>query len=136
VTFATLYPWLKALHVAVAIVFAGGVLSVSVFLAAVAGAADASEIARRVRSYDLAVMTPAMLLVWTFGLALAIGGQWFSELWLQAKLVFVVALSALHGVQSGRLRRLAGGAPVANLRLVPFVVVAIAVVAVLAVAKP
>ena len=38
-----LYPWLKALHVASAIVFAGGVLTVSVFLAAVPADAESSS---------------------------------------------------------------------------------------------
>lgn len=106
-----LYPWLKALHVASAIIFVGGVLSVSVFLAAVARSeAETSAVAMAIRRWDQAVTSPAMLLVWALGLAMALDAGWFTNLWLQAKLVFVVILSAVHGVQSGRLRRLAGGA--------------------------
>jgi len=52
----------------------------------------------------------AILLVWALGLTLALQGHWFRSVWLPAKLVIVLALSAWHGVQSGVLRRLAGGA--------------------------
>ena len=108
---AEAYPWLKALHVASALVFVGGVIGVSIFLAAAsAEPATNRSLAQRVRSWDQTVTTPAMLLVWAFGLALALDGGWLSHGWLQAKLVLVVGLSAIHGMQSGRLRRLAGGA--------------------------
>jgi uncharacterized membrane protein len=134
---AEFYPWLKALHVASAVVFAGGVLAVSVFLAAVpANAESSSSIARAVRRWDQTVATPAMLLVWTFGLALAIAGHWFSEAWLQAKLAVVLALSGVHGVQSGQLRRLACGDDVRSSRSPSMILVCIIVIAGLAVVKP
>ncbi len=128
---------MKALHVASAVVFAGGVLAVSVFLAAApADLQNSSSFARTVRRWDQAVTTPAMLLVWAFGLTLAITGHWFSGFWLQAKLAFVLVLSGIHGVQSGRLRRLAGGTAVPSLRSSPIVLGCIVVIAVLAVIKP
>lgn len=136
---ADLYPWLKALHVAAALGFVGGVLAVSVFLAATFAEAEGAAVpalARAVRRWDQAVTTPAMLLVWAFGLALAVTGHWLADIWLQAKLVFVVVLSGLHGVQSGRLRRLAGGASVPSLRSAPFVMACVLAIAVLAVVKP
>lgn len=134
---AEFYPWLKALHVASAIVFVGGVLTVSVFLNAVAKSEiEASVIAQAVRRWDQVVTSTAMLLVWALGLVIALDVGWFTNLWLQAKLVFVVILSAVHGMQSGRLRRLAGGAEVSGTRFAPLILVSILVVATLAVVKP
>jgi protoporphyrinogen IX oxidase len=136
VSLAGLYPWLKALHVASAIIFAGGVLAVSVLLAAAPAGTGSSPLAGAVRRWDQTVTMPAMLLVWAFGLALASTGHWFSDLWLQAKLVLVVVLSGIHGLQSGRLRRLAGGAAVRPWRPAPLVLACIVAIAVLAVIKP
>lgn len=136
-SFAELYPWLKALHVASAIAFVGGVLSVSVFLAAATGSGtDSSPVARAVRRWDQAVTSPAMLLVWTLGLVMAVNAGWFASTWLQAKLLFVLALSGIHGVQSGRLRRLAGGAAVSGARFGPLILGSVLAVAILAVVKP
>ena len=108
-TLALLYPWLKALHVASALIFTGGVIGVSMFLAAVRADPSNAPVAQHIRRWDQAVTTPAMLLVWSFGLIMAINGGWLADGWLQAKLVLVVLLSAVHGVQSGKLRRLSAG---------------------------
>ena len=134
---AEIYPWLKAFHVAAALAFTGGVLAVSMFLAAVpVGDAGAASIARGVRRWDQAVTTPSMLLVWALGLTLATSGQWFADGWLQTKLAVVLVLSGLHGVQSGRLRRLAGGDAIPPLRTTPFAIGCAVAIALLAVAKP
>ena len=91
-----------------------------------------------VQAWDQRLTTPAMLLVWGLGLTLALSQGWFAAPWLQAKLVFVLALSALHGVQSGALRRLAGGAGRTRQQIVPTLVITISVasIAMLAVVKP
>lgn len=67
-----LYAWLKALHVAAAITFVAGVLAVAVLL----GAAQPghAETPQAVHRWDRTVTTPAMLLVWAFGLTLALMG--------------------------------------------------------------
>lgn len=133
----TLYPWLKALHVAAAFAFVGGVLAVSVFLQAMpANSPLVAPIARGVRRWDQVVTTPAMLLVWGLGLTLATAGHWFAAGWLQAKLVLVVILSGLHGVQSGRLRRVAGGVAIQPSYAAMLVIGGIVGIAVLAVVKP
>ena len=104
------YAVLKALHVGAALVFAGGVLATAVLLQAARRLALAARpVARVALRWSRVVTTPAMLLVWSLGLVLGIEGGWFSGPWLQAKLAFVLILSALHGVQSGALRRWAGG---------------------------
>ena len=130
------YAWLKALHVAAAITFVAGVLDAAVFLAA--AQPGHGETARAFHRWDRIATTPAMLLVWTLGLALALMGGWFHDGWLVAKLAFVVALSGLHGMQSAKLRRLAGGvAAAAPSRLVAtFVVGSAAAIAILVVVKP
>lgn len=132
-----LYPWLKALHVAAALAFVGGVLAVSVFLRAASDGGElAAPIARRVRRWDRTVTTPAMLLVWALGLTLATTGQWFAAGWLQAKLALVLILSGLHGVQSGRLRRAAGGAPSRPMPAAGIAIACAVGIAILAVVKP
>jgi putative membrane protein len=45
-----------------------------------------------------AIMTPAMVATWIFGLWLAWSGGWYASGWLQAKVILAVALSALHGL--------------------------------------
>ena len=133
---AELYPWLKALHVASALVFVGGVIGVAVFLAAASADFANAPLAQRIRRWDQAVTTPAMLLVWAFGLTLALSGGWMSGGWLQAKLVLVVIVSAIHGMQSGRLRRLSGGSATKPLALPPFILGCVIGIAILAVVKP
>lgn len=140
---AALYPWLKALHVAAAITFVGGVLATSVILESLSGC-EASlpeqlRAVRNLRAWHRKATTPAMLIVWGLGLALALQGGWFSFLWLQAKLALVVVLSAVHGVQSGALRRLAGGSVLRSRgpRFVGPLTIGLAVgIAILVVTKP
>lgn len=133
---ADLYLWLKALHVAAAFTFFAGLLGTTVFLLAPGSDSDATVIA--MRRWDQRVTTPAMLLIWGFGLALALTGGWFRAGWLIVKLALVIALSGLHAVQSAKLRRMAGGRSVA----VPprfagtAAVLSIVTIALLAILKP
>src|SRR4051812_41106762 len=106
------YLWLKALHVATVVTWVGGTLAVAVTIADIRStvaeqAVGQFAVLKAVQRWDRRVTTPAMLLVWTLGLTLAHQGGWFTDAWLMAKLAAVVLLSALHGVLSGALRRLA-----------------------------
>lgn len=101
------YPYVKAVHVAAVVFLVGGMLAHDRMLHAIARQprdrqAVALEMLLRL---DRRVTTPALLLAWIFGLWLAVSAGWFAARWLIVKLAFVVALSALHGMQSGRLRR-------------------------------
>ena len=58
-----------------------------------------------VRVWDRRATTPATLVVWAAGIALALTGGWFGQPWLTAKLVVVIVFSGVQGVQAGRLRR-------------------------------
>ncbi len=59
------------------------------------------------QAYDRTVTTPAMILAWGFGLFLAVRGGWFPQSWLGLKILLVLALSGIHGVLTGKLRRAA-----------------------------
>jgi protoporphyrinogen IX oxidase len=134
---AELYPWIKAIHVAAALTFGGGVLAVAVFFAAVRVAPGyAKSLGEHVRCWDRLVTTPAMLLVWALGLLLASAGHWFGAGWLNVKLCLVVLLSGIHGVQSGYLRRLSGGAAGQPWRVAPLILILIVAIAILVVVKP
>ena len=108
---AELYLWLKAAHVASVLLFVGGTLSVSIALTALSNSGEgAIPAAAKVRRWDRSVTVPAMLATWILGLALAMTGGWIVQAWLQIKLALVLLLTGFHGIQSGRLRRLAAGA--------------------------
>lgn len=132
------YLWLKALHVCAALIFIGGLFVQAIGVTA--GARGASGTVDLVSRWDQRITLPAMLAVWLTGALVAAGGAWFSDHWLWAKLAFVVALSGLHGIQSGRLRRLrrgdqidASGSPF----FIPgLIAISVAAIALLATAKP
>jgi uncharacterized membrane protein len=132
------YLWLKALHVIAVLIFIGGLFVQTIGV--VAGARGQADTVDLVSRWDQRVTMPALLAVWLTGAVVATSGLWFSHHWLCAKLVFVVALSGLHGAQSGRLRRLRRGdslEPIASPFGVPATVAcAVAFIAFLAVVKP
>jgi len=138
------YLWIKAFHLAAAMTWIGGMLLLSVVLMALASSGPGADrnmhLIRMARTWDARVTTPAMLIVWVLGLVMALQAGWFSAPWLWVKLVIVVILSAMHGIQSGTLRRLAGDpsrSPPAFLRLAaPAVVAAVVAIAILAITKP
>ena len=140
-----IYLLIKALHLAAVITWIGGMLVLSLLLASLSPTAgarsnDERRLINRARLWDSRVTTPAMLLVWVLGLVMALDAKWFSAPWLWVKLVIVVMLSAVHGVQSGTVRRLASDrprTPPALLRFAaPLVLAAATAIAILAIAKP
>lgn len=143
------YLWLKALHVTTFSVWIGGMLILSLAVSSLPAATSAetakeetspSPLIDAIYRWNRWVTSPAMLLAWGFGIALALQGDWFGAPWLWVKLVIITALSALHGALAGRLRRLTGirdASPPSLLRFSGAVtIVSFLVVAILAVAKP
>lgn len=140
------YHLLKALHLAAAITWVGGLLLVAVMLSVAATKGpwkEKEELAGylgAVRAWDRTVTSPAMLIVWAIGLLLAFLGDWFPDVWLLVKLAVVFAVSAVHGVLSGTLRRFSSNADTklpTGLRLLPAVAVAaVFIIVLLAVLKP
>jgi len=122
------YSLLKILHAIAATLTVIGIL-MSAF--AVAKPQPATKLAA-MRKWDLFVTVPALVLVWILGVTLTIEGNWFPSGWLPLKLVFVLGLSALHGMLAGSLKRLQRGQPApAFLRFAPYLVI-VCVVAIVA----
>ncbi len=134
---ATLYPWLKALHVVSAFLFVAGTFTTSMMLAAErANPGSVEPVAGFLARSERWLTTPAMLLVWAFGLTLAVTAGWFSSTWLQVKLAFVVLLSAVHGIQSGQLRRIVRKKALKPWATRPLILVSLLAVVALVVVKP
>ncbi len=140
-----IYLAIKTLHIAAVVTWVGGMLALSLALAAVSsggGRRQAWEgrLIATVRRWDQRVTAPAMLLTWVLGLSLAVAAEWFPAPWLLIKLALVTALSALHGVQSGALRRHVSDATAVPNRLVrsggPLVLATLPLIILLAVMKP
>ena len=140
-----IYLWLKAFHIVSVTVWIGGMFVAAIAVAAIAAskslpdAPGRADLIGAVRRWDRRATSPAMLLAWLFGLAVATEGGWFGARWLMMKLVFVVALSGLHGMLSGTLRKLARPderpSPASGHAL-PAIVGAVVVIVLLGVLKP
>lgn len=136
---AETYPWLKALHVAAALTFVGGVFADLIFLAAASGEGGrtTASIGPALRRWDRMVTTPAMLAVWGLGITLAVTGHWIGDTWLQLKLVAVVILSGVHGMQSGQLRKLESRDSHRPVRTRPIIIfICILAISILVIVKP
>ena len=99
-----LYEWIKAGHVIALIAWMAGMLYLPrlfVYHAALpAGPASAvrSETFKVMERRLLkAIMNPAMIATWIFGLTLAVMSGFYASGWLQAKFVLVLAMSGIHG---------------------------------------
>jgi uncharacterized membrane protein len=103
------YLLLKALHIIAIVIWVGGMLVAGITVSAAANekARLPSAFITAVRRWDRRVTSPAMLAAWALGLSLAYAGSWFQQGWFGAKAFLVLILSALHGMVSGRLSRLA-----------------------------
>jgi uncharacterized integral membrane protein (TIGR00701 family) len=139
------YLWIKAFHVASVVTWIGGMLVMALMLQIVQKASPERSTAelrllKAVRRWDQRVTSPAMGLAWVLGVALVYFGGWHAAGWLLVKLVFVLPLSALHGLQSGYLRRLADVPEQEASAMLkysgPLTIAAIVIIAVMVVAKP
>ena len=141
------YPWVKAAHLIFVIFWVAGLFMLPRYLVYHQEALDTPEAANWVEregKLRTIILTPAMILVWLLGLALAANDGLFDGQpglgWLHAKLVLVVLLSGYHGWAVGYARKLAAGRPaLANrtLRMVNEVpALATALIVVLAIVKP
>lgn len=106
-----MYLWIKTIHVLAVVLWMGGMLAggaLGVFLHQVkADEMSASALFRWYRR----LVTPAMIVALGSGIWAAQIAGWFSAPWLHAKLALVFAMTAIHGVMSGQLRRLSAGIP-------------------------
>jgi len=101
-----MYQWIKAIHIIAVIAWMAGMLYLPrLFVyhcAAEKGSLQSETFKAMERRLLRAIINPAMVATWLLGLWLAWHGPdsrygWFASGWLGAKLVLVLALSAVHG---------------------------------------
>jgi protoporphyrinogen IX oxidase len=141
---AMTYFWLKAGHIIFIIFWIAGLFMLPrLFVYHQESAEGSPENAlwvERERKLLKIILTPAIIAVWGFGLALAVTINAWDQGWLHAKLLLVLILSAYHGWCAGYAKKLARGQRRLSgrtLRLLNEVPgVAVALIVVLAVVKP
>ena len=138
------YAWIKAAHVIFVIFWVAGLFLLPRYYVYHQEAPPGSEEERkwidRERKLRNIIITPAMILVWIFGLTLAWTiGAW-SQGWFLAKFAVVLGLSGYHGWMVGYGKKLARGErPVSGkaLRIMNEVPgIATALIVILVVVKP
>ena len=96
-----MYEWLKAFHVIAVIAWMAGMLYLPRLFVyhceAEAGSQQSETFKVMERRLLRAIINPAMIAAWLFGLGLAYEGGWYAAHWLQAKIVLVLVLSGIHG---------------------------------------
>ena len=107
-----MYTLTVTLHLTAMVAWMAAMIGVPAVLLAHGAHAPKAETLDRLRQAYRGLAVPGLALTWVFGLAnLVQSGAW-TEGWLHAKLVLVVALSGLHGALSARLKRLEVGGPI------------------------
>ncbi len=101
---AELYPWIKALHVVSVIAWMAGMLYLPrlfVYHADTEKGSPQSETFKVMERRLLkAIINPAMIATWIFGLAMAFIGELWDQSWFLAKFALVLILSGIHGLFS------------------------------------
>lgn len=110
---APLYPWLKSGHIIFMVFWMAGLFMLPrqmLYCAGTAsGSADEALWADRMGKLRSIILTPSLIAVWGFGLALATTlGAW-SDGWLHAKLLLVLGLTGFHGYLVSQSKKMARG---------------------------
>ncbi|MEG8041047.1 CopD family protein [Sphingomonas sp. LR60] len=142
------YDWVKAAHVIFVIFWMAGLFMLPRYLVyhqeGLSDAADAARWVERENKLRAIILTPAMIVVWVLGLALALNAGIADGVpglgWLHAKLAIVLLLSGYHGWAVGYAKKLARGqAGVSNkaLRMMNEIpALATALIVILVIVKP
>jgi putative membrane protein len=97
-----MYLYLKALHIIAVISWMAGMLYLPRLFVyhvdAATGSVQSETFKVMERQLLKAIMTPAMIVSWLAGLALAYEGHWFAAPWFGIKLALVLAMTAVHGL--------------------------------------
>ena len=95
-----MYAWVLALHVISIISWMAGLLYLPRLFVYHVDAAPGSELSEMFKTMERrllrAIMTPAMIASWVFGVWLVVLTDAHSEIWFHIKLVLIVLLSASH----------------------------------------
>lgn len=116
------YLWLKAAHIVFVIFWMAGLFIFPRYLVhhqeALGRPDEAAAWVEREAKLRKMILTPSITGVWIFGLLVATVGHFWSDGWLHAKLLIVLALSGFQGWAVGYSKRLARGeARLSNRRL-------------------
>jgi len=110
------YLWVKAFHIIAVVAWMAGMLYLPRLFVyhceTRAGSPDSERFKRMERRLLRAIVNPSMIAVWVLGLTLSllpVTDAWHQH-WFHAKLALVVAMSALHGLYAGWVRRFAADA--------------------------
>jgi protoporphyrinogen IX oxidase len=107
--------WMRALHIISVIAWMAGLLMLPRFYAYQTGSEPGGELEGKMidaaSKLQKIIMTPAMLLTWTFGLLILATSNWIqlSMGWFHVKLALVIGLSGLYGFMVAEGKRLAKG---------------------------
>lgn len=106
-----MYEWLKVAHIISVIAWMAGLLYLPRLMVYHSVAKAGSELSENFKIMERrllkAIMTPAMVSTWIFGLAMAwVSGFWF-ELWFMAKFALLIILSGFHMAAAGWVRKFA-----------------------------
>ena len=137
------YDWVKAGHVIFVIFWMAGLFIFPRYLIhhqESLGTPEAARWVEREAKLRRVILTPAMVVVLVLGVALAsLSGAW-TQGWLHAKLLIVVALLGYHGWAVGYSKKLAAGQarlPLRTLRMLNEVpAIGVVLIVVLVVVKP
>jgi len=103
-----LFLWLKALHVIAVIAWMAGMLYLPRLFVyhcvAEPGSSQSETFKVMERRLLRAIINPAMTVTWVVGLWLMWAGGFLGSGWMHAKLVLVLAMSAVHGMLSRWVR--------------------------------
>ena len=99
---AVLYDWIKVGHIVSLIAWMAGMLYLPrlfVYHASLPPGSEGQSATFKVMERRLlkAIMNPALIATWVFGLALAWMSGFYASPWLQAKFVLVLAMTGIHG---------------------------------------
>lgn len=98
------YPWIKALHIISVVAWMAGLLYLPRLFVYHAEARPGSEVAATLATMERrllrAIMTPAMVAAYAFGVLLLLtpGVVDWRQGWIHAKLAAVLALTVIHGL--------------------------------------
>ena len=99
---AMLYEWIKAFHIIAVIAWMAGMLYLPRLFVyhsvAEMGSPQSETFKVMERRLLRAIINPAMIATWIFGLWLAWQGGFFRAPWLHGKLALVLLLSGVHGL--------------------------------------
>jgi len=97
-----MYEWVKALHIISVISWMAGMLYLPRLFVyhcqAPAGSAQSETFKVMERRLLKAIINPAMIATWVFGLWLVWLGGWHVAHWFQVKFVLVLVMSGIHGL--------------------------------------